>query len=314
MSAETRRGRSESGFTLIETALTCVVMGIVLAAAFPVVSLVFKVSTDVANTYSAVDQLALASEVVTRYVHEAVANAPGGSPFVSATADTATFYANTGNANGPEKVVAQVTTAGTIRSFKITLTPAVAGSCPTPTHSYPAYTCSYGASPDGYVLINYLTNGTGGNPVFTYTLSGGATCAGPPPGSGVATLKTAITNGQTGISSLSLNSLPTAVASGDPIVVGTGNQTQTVYASAAIGASSSPTSIPLSPSFTATNAYPVGTSVYDNACSTAGSPSQVSQISAVAINLQATKNPSGQPTGYQALAYLFSPTYNPTVG
>jgi hypothetical protein len=34
----------------------------------------------------------------------------------------------------------------------------------------------------------------------------------------------------------------------------------------------------------------------------------------VSLNLQATKNPAGQPTGYQSLAYLLSPTYNASVG
>jgi len=303
MRAAERVSPDERGFTLVETALTCLILGIVLAAAFPTVSMVFRVSTQVQNTYSAVDQLALASEVVTRYVHEAVANAPGGSPFVSATADTATFYTNAGNVNGPVRATVQVTTAGTIRSFKIILTPPVAGSCPTT--ASPSATCSYGTNPDGLVLINYLTNGTGGNPVFTYTLQGGSTCAGPP-GSGGTTLKSALASGST-YTSLPVNALVTAVASGDPIVIGTGATAQTVTASA--GAAVGAQSIPVT-SFTASAAYSTGTSVFDNACAS----TQLSQIAAVAINLQATKTPGGQPTGYQALAYLFSPAYNVSVG
>jgi hypothetical protein len=304
MSAEGRAANGEHGFTLVETALTCLILAIVLAAAFPTVSLVFRVSTQVQNTYNAVDQLALASEVVTRYVHEAVANAPGGSPFVSATADTATFYTNAGNANGPVRATVQVTTAGTIRSFKIILTPPVAGSCPTP--ASPNNTCTYGTNPDGLVLINYLTNGTGGNPVFTYTLQGGSTCGGPPPGSGGNTLSGALTSGLL-YTSIPVHALTTAVASGDPVVIGTGATTQTVTASAAAAVGA--TSIPVT-SFTANANYAVNASVFDDACSSA----QVGQISAVAINLQATKTPGGQPTGYQALAYLFSPAYNVAVG
>jgi hypothetical protein len=63
-------------------------------------------------------------------------------------------------------------------------------------------------------------------------------------------------------------------------------------------------------SFVANAAYPVNTQVFDNVCT----PTQVSQITAVAINVQATKVPGGQPTGYQTLAYLFSPSYNAAVG
>ena len=120
---------AEDGFTLVETALTCLVLAVVLTTALPVASAMLRVGTGVQNTYNSVDQLVLASEVVTRYVHEAVANAAGGSPFVSATANAAVFYANLGNANGPVRVNAQVVTgANGIRSFKVVLTPPVAGS------------------------------------------------------------------------------------------------------------------------------------------------------------------------------------------
>lgn len=52
------------------------------------------------------------------------------------------------------------------------------------------------------------------------------------------------------------------------------------------------------------------TEVYDSSCSS----TQLPQITAVSLSLQATKNPGGQPTGYQSQAYLVSPTYNSTVG
>ncbi|HXX91751.1 MAG TPA: hypothetical protein VEI83_16150 [Acidimicrobiales bacterium] len=299
-----RFSRSEAGYTLVESALTCAVLGVLMAASVPAVSVAFRVDTDVQNTYNSLDQLALASEVVTRYFHEAVANAPGGSPFVAASANSATFYTNMGNSNGPEQITAQVTTSGSIRSFKLVLTPAVAGTCPSAAH--PTYVCSYGASPDGLVLVNYLTNGTGGSPVFTYTLQGGATCAGPPPGSGGTTLAGALSSGSV-YTSLSVHALTTPVSSGDTLVIGSGATTQTVTASgaAAVGA----TSIPVT-SFTANAAYPINTSVLDQVCTA----SQVSQIAAVGMNLQATKSPGGQPTGYQSVAYLFSPAYNQSVG
>ncbi|HLN43358.1 MAG TPA: hypothetical protein VK215_12945, partial [Acidimicrobiales bacterium] len=56
--------------------------------------------------------------------------------------------------------------------------------------------------------------------------------------------------------------------------------------------------------------YNANTEVYDSSCSN----TQLSQITAVSLNLQATKTPGGQPTGYQSQAYLLSPTYNTSVG
>ncbi|HXQ91075.1 MAG TPA: hypothetical protein VN768_05900, partial [Acidimicrobiales bacterium] len=77
-----------------------------------------------------------------------------------------------------------------------------------------------------------------------------------------------------------------------------------------VAVSAGATSIPVT-SVTANANYPASTtSVYDSTCST----SQISQIAAVGLALQATKNPGGQPTGYQSLAYLLSPAYNATVG
>ena len=298
------RQSTEAGFTLVEVALTCCVLAIVLAAVLPVSSMILRVGTDVQNSYSSVDQLVLSSEVVTRYVHEAVANASGGSPFVSANSNAVVFYADLGNANGPVQVNAQVVTVGGVRTFKVILTPPTAGTCPT--SAAPNGTCAYGASTDGIVLVNYLSNGTGGNPVFTYTLQGGSTCAGPPPGTGGTTLNGTLSSG-VAYTSLPVQALTTAVASGDPVVIGTGTTTQTVTASAAAAVGATTIAVT---SFTANAAYAAGTSVFDSACSA----SQVSQISAVALNVQSTKNPGGQPAGYQSLAYLLSPAYNVAVG
>jgi hypothetical protein len=278
--------------------MVCLIFAIVLGAALPTVPLFFNESATVQNTYAAVDQLVLASEVVTRYVHEAVAPAPASTPFATASANAVTFYTNTGNANGPMEAVAQVVNGprGT-KTFQLSLIPAVVGSCPP---------CTYGAASQSSVLINNLTNGTGGNPVFTYTLQGGGTCAGPPPGAGGTKLTAALVQG-TSYTTLNVQALANAVSAGDGIVIGTGSTTQTVTASG--GAAQGATSIPVT-SFVANAAYPVNTQVFDNVCT----PTQVSQITAVAINVQATKVPGGQPTGYQTLAYLFSPAYNAAVG
>ncbi len=64
----------------------------------------------------------LASEVATRYVHEAVSPSETANPFLSASSNAVTFYANTGNANGPEEVVMQVATSGTTERSRSTCT------------------------------------------------------------------------------------------------------------------------------------------------------------------------------------------------
>jgi type II secretory pathway pseudopilin PulG len=372
----------QGGYTLVETLITCVVISIVLAAAFPMLPVFFRESNVVQNTYQSVDQLVLASEVVTRYVHEAVAPSSSTTPFLSASANAATFYANTGNANGPQKAVMQVATAGSSRTFQLNLFTPTANSCP---GISAGILCTYGASSQSFLLINYLTNGTGGSPVFTYALQGGEVCGGAPPSPPTTTLSLAAGTGATTLhvpalakavpigdtiflgsgpnaqsvtasaasaagtttitvsalsaaaasgtavydsalttvpntlpttlktaaganaTTLQVPSLPSPISTGDTIVVGTGATAQTVTAQNSYGTSGSTTNISVS---ALPRAAAANSSVYDSSCS-AG---QVAQIVAVSLSLQATKNPGGQPTGYQSLAYMLSPTYNAAVG
>ncbi|HYA67290.1 MAG TPA: hypothetical protein VED63_01035, partial [Acidimicrobiales bacterium] len=98
------------------------------------------------------------------------------------------------------------------------------------------------------------------------------------------------------------------VASGDSIVVGSGSTFQVFTATGAETTGANPY-IPVA-SLVANQSYPAGTSVYDGSCSA----TQVTEITAVSLNFEATKNPGGQPSGYQSLAYMFSPNYNATVG
>ncbi|HVA03463.1 MAG TPA: type II secretion system protein [Acidimicrobiales bacterium] len=373
-------GPDEGGYTLVETLLTVLVVSIVLAAAFPVLPVFFRESNIVQNTYQSVDQLVLASEVATRYVHEAVSPSSSTNPFSSANANNVTFYANTGKSTGPEKVVMQVATAGSVRTFQVNLYVANANTCPMTGSSGTA--CVYGTSTQSFLLINFLTNGTAGSPVFTYNLQGGEVCGGPPPSSPTTTLSQSASSGATTLkvnqphgaisvgdtifigsgpnaqivtataaaaststsvtvtaltaaaantaaiydssltnvpnsppttvsatssgTTLKVNALQSAIATGDSIVVGTGSSAQTVTAgnNYAKGTTGNITVSALSGSVTS------GTSVYDSTCSA----TQTSQIGGVALNLQATRNPGGQPTGYQSQAYLFSPEYNAAVG
>jgi len=110
-----------------------------------------------------------------------------------------------------------------------------------------------------------------------------------------------------GATSLTVPSLPSAVSTGDTIVVGTGTTAQTVTATANASVSAGSTTIAVTalPASAATSSE-----VYDSTCS----PTEVSQIQAVALNLVATKTPGGQPTGYQSLAYFVAPAYSASVG
>ena len=133
---------------------------------------------------------------------------------------------------GPQEVVTQVATVGSARTFKVNLYDAQSGSCPGINVS--GTTCTYSGSTESYLLISNLTNGTGGSPVFTYTLQGGEVCAGPPPGSATTTLKAAAATGAT---TLSVNTLTSAIGLGDTIYVGSGSAAQTVTATAGTAAS-----------------------------------------------------------------------------
>jgi len=292
---------------LVETALVVLIMSVVLAAAFPVVPVFFRESTAVQNTYTAVDQLVLASEVATRYIHEAVDPTPTAAlnAFASASANAVTFYADTGYVNGPEKVVVSVTSAGSTRSFTADIYSPQANSCPFSLAS--GLQCTYTTSTRSILLINYLTNGTAGSPVFTYALDGGGTCGGPPPGTGGTTLTSSLTAAHGAYTSIAVAPLTTAVNTGDVIAIGTGASAQTVTASGPALVSAN--SIPIN-SFTTSTTVNSGSSVYDQTCS----PTQLANIAAVFMALSATKNPGGQPTGYQTQAYLFSPNYSTSVG
>jgi len=174
--------RSEDGLTLVEMMITCVVLAVAMAATVPAVTVFYSESTAISRTYSAVDQVLLASESLNRYVREAVEPAAAVSgvptpPFALATAEAATFYADVGSSNGPEKVVAQVTTAASgVQTLVVTGTPPDANSCPMTGST--GTQCTYQHSgPRTIADVTNLANGA--TPVFTYTLAGGSTTTAP---------------------------------------------------------------------------------------------------------------------------------------
>jgi prepilin-type N-terminal cleavage/methylation domain-containing protein len=170
-------GSTESGFTLVEIMITVAILGVVLAITAPLVTAFYDVNGDVQQSFTATNDLVLASESITQYLHEAVAPCPTGSTkcsttaFSSASSPTATsltFYANTGNANGPVEVV--ITTTGTTMSGVI-YNP-TAGTCPF--NGSLTTGCTYANPSHALVTVPDLTNVTSiTSPMFSYDISSG---------------------------------------------------------------------------------------------------------------------------------------------
>ena len=175
----------ESGFTLVEIMITVAILGVVLAITTPLVTAFYDVNGDVQQSFAATNQLVLASESLTQYLHEAVAPCPTGSTkcsttaFSSSTAPTAnsvTFYADTGNANGPAEVV--ITTTGTTMTG-VVYNP-TAGTCPF--NGSLTTGCSYPTNPSfGLVTLPDLTNASTSStsPMFTYNVTSGSNSCSP---------------------------------------------------------------------------------------------------------------------------------------
>jgi len=172
----------DDGTTLVETLVTCLVLSLAFAAVVPILVVFDLESTAVLHTYGAVDQVLLASEILNQYIRDAVEPGPPTSgvpvpPFSSASGNSATFYADTGNPTGPERVVARVTTsANGVQTFLVTATAADADSCPMTGSTGTA--CTYlTAAPRDVADVADLVNGA--TPIFTYTLTSGVSTSSP---------------------------------------------------------------------------------------------------------------------------------------
>src|ERR1700722_17842780 len=170
------RDRGEEGFTLVELALTITIMAVVFAMTTPVIIMYFDLNGEVANTYTATNQVILASEELTQYMHEAVAPCPSGSTATgcstvacgASTQSSLTFWANTNNPNGPSKVVIAISgTTLTANIYKAT-----ASTCPF--NGSTTTMCTYTGTPH---LLTTIT-GLGNTIPFLYTPSSGSSCDG----------------------------------------------------------------------------------------------------------------------------------------
>lgn len=167
--------------------LTVTMLAIVLAITTPAVSMFFDVNNDVQQTYLATNQVVLASEVLTQYLHEAIAPCPANTS-VSTCSTTAfssspttptntslTFYADVNFANGPAMIVLQASgTTFTANEYLPT------GGCPV--NGATNTSCTYPSlTKPSHVIVSVsnLTNvsNTTNDPVLSYdTTTGSNTC------------------------------------------------------------------------------------------------------------------------------------------
>jgi prepilin-type N-terminal cleavage/methylation domain-containing protein len=174
--------RSERGVTLVEILIAVAVLTIVLLITIPLVTMLYDTTDDVQQTFTVSNQVLLASEVLTQYLHEAITPCPPTSstctiqaPYASPTSSSLTFYASTGNSNGPAEIVISVSASsycGNAATLCVSVYEPTSG-CPMEDASGK---CSYPANPTIPKLIN-VQNLTNTSPL-SYLTSDGAACPG----------------------------------------------------------------------------------------------------------------------------------------
>ncbi len=188
--------------SLVEMAVCVALLGILGVVIVPIVVSFSAENSAIQSTYSAVDQLIEPSQIISRYVHEAVAPAPAGS----ATAPWSVFTTNTGpdeaqftadvgsygqpsdaggfTAYGPALVTVAVQPGADGQPALVgTLVPANSGTCPSPPESA-GTACTWSGSAQRLFSIPDLTGvcvpGQPGcdpatDPVFSYLIGSSTT-------------------------------------------------------------------------------------------------------------------------------------------
>lgn len=196
----------ESGaISLVEVVLCVVLLGVLGAVVFPLVSSFSRESASIQDTYTAVDQLLEPTQILARYLHEATAAAPVGttsdgqqvwSVFTVATATEVQFTADVGTygaasdagpftAYGPALVTVSVTTGADGRPALVgTLQQAVQNTCPAVgSTSSSGGVCQWSTTKRPLFTVTDLSDGPS---VFKYLSDGALTsspstsCAAPP--------------------------------------------------------------------------------------------------------------------------------------
>lgn len=196
---EARSAQTDQGYTLVEVAVAMALTGTLLAISLIVFNTFAHVETATFSSYAELNQLTPVGTAFQRLLRTAVSPATGGvgaapvppfgiytatgtlTPTTPISKKSLTFFANTGNTNGPAMVTATltVTTATarpTVGTFLVTEKWPTSTSCPglgsatTPTR--PATNrCDWSAQPQHTVLrvSNVLVTTT--KPVFAYHLT-----------------------------------------------------------------------------------------------------------------------------------------------
>ena len=153
------RPNSESGYTLIETMVAMMLLSVVLAAAFGVVSRMQRGVMITTNRFTAEGEAQTIADRITKDLRAAVTTSATGAAFASADVNDVTFYANLADPTGPTKLHAYLTQqAGTnVYLFHEDATPPDAGGS---TGNY-----SYSGAPSTRIDGKYLDTS---QPMFSY--------------------------------------------------------------------------------------------------------------------------------------------------
>jgi prepilin-type N-terminal cleavage/methylation domain-containing protein len=106
------RSDSEAGFTLIEMMIAVMLLSVVLAAAFGVLSSMQQEAVITTNRFTAEGEAQTIADRITKDLRTAVATSATGAAFVSADVNDVTFYANLADPLGPDKLHAYLTLQG----------------------------------------------------------------------------------------------------------------------------------------------------------------------------------------------------------
>jgi type II secretory pathway pseudopilin PulG len=184
----------EGGFTIVELLLSVLILSIIIGLSTSTVRMFYTQSADVQNTFAVTNQVLLASEILTEYTHDGVASCPaptaspgdsacttanGENPFVTATATSATFFADTNDVSGTTGISgtsgpAEVSVSLTGTTFTVTEAQPTSG-CPltvTSASSTASTYCHYGTAR----TIVTVSNETNTAPL-SYLIAVGGSCS-----------------------------------------------------------------------------------------------------------------------------------------
>lgn len=112
-----RRRRDESGYSLIETMVAMMLLSVVIAAAFGVVSVMQRGAVTTTNRFTAEGEAQTIADRISKDIRAAVATSVTGAAFASADVNDVTFYASLADPLGPTKLHAYVTQLGTTNVY-----------------------------------------------------------------------------------------------------------------------------------------------------------------------------------------------------